>query len=304
MTAATPVQGPQRSPLADLLAFARLPACRDLFARVDARKPDGAERGLARGVALASLTVAARYARARYGLRQAISSIFLAREFGVQVWATKYLNKPTENWERIRAAGVEDRVFPVYAEAHALPYAECFFDAAISLDAYHYFGTDDLYLGYYARYVKPGGLLGLVVPGLAVEFTGEVPSHLAPYWERDFWSFHSPDWWSSHWARTGPVEGAPRQSGAERLATLAGLAGGRGRTRLPFQRGGSGDGATRRRTQPRFLAPRRATNLSNKHDISLGLLVGLLDYSSWIAGAVTQEGRDAEDRRQPHDLVH
>lgn len=140
------------------------------------------------------------------GCGKAISSIFLAREFGCQVWATDLWIKPAENLARIREAGVADRVFPIHAEAHALPYAEGFFDAAISLDAYHYFGTDDLYLDRYARFVRPGGLLGIVVPGLAREIAGDLPAHLAPYWEPAFWSFHSPDWWRSHWARTGPVE--------------------------------------------------------------------------------------------------
>jgi SAM-dependent methyltransferase len=140
------------------------------------------------------------------GCGRAISSIFLAREFGCQVWATDLWIKPNENWGRIREAGLEDRVFPIYAEAHALPFAEEFFDAAISLDAYHYFGTDDIYLGYYARHVRPGGLLGLVVPGIAREFDEGVPVHLTPYWEPEFWSFHSPAWWQRHWERTGPVD--------------------------------------------------------------------------------------------------
>ena len=140
------------------------------------------------------------------GCGKGISSIFLAKEFGVQVWATDLWIKPTDNWARIRAAGVEDRVFPIYAEAHALPFADEFFDAAVSLDAYHYFGTADLYLSYYARFVKSGGQLGIVVPGLVREFDGAVPSHLAPYWDPDFWSFHSPDWWRSHWERTNKVE--------------------------------------------------------------------------------------------------
>jgi SAM-dependent methyltransferase len=139
------------------------------------------------------------------GCGRAISSIFLAREFGCQVWATDLWIKPSENWARIRAAGLEDQVFPIYAEAHTLPFADEFFDAAVSMDAYHYFGTDDLYLRYYARFVKPGGQLGLVVPGLIHELAEGLPPHLAPYWEQDFWSFHSPDWWRSHWARTGPV---------------------------------------------------------------------------------------------------
>src|SRR5579872_4718892 len=100
------------------------------------------------------------------GCGRAVSSIFLAREFGVQVWATDLWIPASDNWQRIIDAGVEDRVFPIHAEAHSLPFADGFFDAAVSLDAYHYFGTDDLYLPRFARLVKPGGQIGIVVPGV------------------------------------------------------------------------------------------------------------------------------------------
>lgn len=139
------------------------------------------------------------------GCGRAISSIFLAREFGVQVWATDLWIAASDNWARIREAGLAGQVFPIGAEAHALPFADGFFDAAVSADAYHYFGTDDLYLRYFARFVRPGGELGIVVPGLREEFAGNVTAHLAPYWEPDFWSFHSPDWWRAHWERSGTV---------------------------------------------------------------------------------------------------
>jgi SAM-dependent methyltransferase len=112
----------------------------------------------------------------------------------------------SENWERVRAAGVADRVFPIHAEAHALPYAEGFFDAAVSLDAYHYFGTDALYLGYFARFVRPGGQIGIVVPGLVEEFGSGLPAHLAPYWSWECWSFHSPAWWRDLWEKTELVD--------------------------------------------------------------------------------------------------
>lgn len=139
------------------------------------------------------------------GCGRAISSIFLAKEFGVQVWAVDLWIEPSDNWARVCAAGVQNRVFPLHAEAHALPFAKGFFDALVSLDAYHYFGTDDLYLGYFAKFAKPGSQIGIVVPGLRHEFADGLPPHLAPYWQRDFWSFHSPDWWQRHWERTGPV---------------------------------------------------------------------------------------------------
>ena len=140
------------------------------------------------------------------GCGKAISSIFLSREFNIQVWAADLWIQPTDNWQRIREAGLEDRVFPIHVEAHTLPFAHGFFDAMVSMDAYHYFGTDDLYLGYMSRFIRPGGAIGIVVPGLLREFDDGLPEHLEPYWERDFWSFHSPAWWRRLWERTAAVE--------------------------------------------------------------------------------------------------
>lgn len=137
------------------------------------------------------------------GCGMATSSIFLAKEFGVQVWATDLWIGATDNLDRIREAGMEDRVFPIHAEAHALPFADGFFDAVVSIDAYQYFGTDDLYPATTRNLLKPGGELGIVVPGL-VEEIDTVPSHLEPYWETEFWAFHSAAWWQRHLERTGP----------------------------------------------------------------------------------------------------
>jgi SAM-dependent methyltransferase len=141
------------------------------------------------------------------GCGKAVSSIFLAKEFGVQVWATDLWIGADENWGRVRQAGVEELVFPIHAEAHSLPFAAGFFDALVSLDAYHYFGTDDLYLGrHFAPLVRPGGQIGIVVPGLAREFH-DPPAHLERFWAREWemWSFHSPEWWRRHWAKSGLV---------------------------------------------------------------------------------------------------
>ncbi len=141
------------------------------------------------------------------GCGRAASSIFLAKEFGLQVWATDLWIKASDNWERVRAAGLQEQVFPIHAEARSLPFADAFFDAIVSLDAYHYFGTDDLYLGYYfAKLVKPGGQIGIVVPGLARELEAGPPDYLQPYWDWEFGSLHSPDWWRKHWEKTGKVE--------------------------------------------------------------------------------------------------
>jgi len=138
------------------------------------------------------------------GCGKALSSIFFAKEFGVEVTAADLWIKPEENRKRIDAAGVGHLVTPVHAEAHALPLTHKSFDAIVSLDAYQYFGTDDLYLGYILKFLKPGGRIGIVCPGLAHEI-GEPPAHLKPWWEWDFCCFHSPGWWRNHWQKTGLV---------------------------------------------------------------------------------------------------
>jgi cyclopropane fatty-acyl-phospholipid synthase-like methyltransferase len=56
------------------------------------------------------------------GCGRCMTSIFLAREFGVQVWTTDLWITPDHNWQRVLEAGVEDLVFPLRAEAHALPF--------------------------------------------------------------------------------------------------------------------------------------------------------------------------------------
>src|SRR5262249_17968545 len=75
------------------------------------------------------------------GCGRAMSSIFLRREFGVQVWATDLWFNPSENLQRIRDAGMEDGVFPLRADARLLPFAPEFFDAIVSIDSFIYYGT-------------------------------------------------------------------------------------------------------------------------------------------------------------------
>jgi SAM-dependent methyltransferase len=141
------------------------------------------------------------------GCGKALSSIFLAKEYGVQVWANDLWISASENWQRIREAGMGNNVFPVHAEAHSLPYAEGFFDAIVSLDSYQYYGTDDLYLSYFHKFLRPGGQIGIVVPGLARDFKTP-PEHLTkprasgtPLWVDECWCFHTAAWWRRHWEK-------------------------------------------------------------------------------------------------------
>ena len=145
------------------------------------------------------------------GCGTALTSIFLAREFGAQVWANDLWISANDNWKRIREAGVEDRVFPIRAEARALPYAHEFFDAIVSVDSYHYYGTDDLYLGQFAKFLKRGGQIAVACPGMEHEVGAVIPDHLKRWiakWNDpdQFFSLHTAQWWRDHWTKSGAVE--------------------------------------------------------------------------------------------------
>jgi cyclopropane fatty-acyl-phospholipid synthase-like methyltransferase len=139
------------------------------------------------------------------GCGTAMTSIFLAREFGVYVHAADLWIRPADNLARIYEAGVESSVVPVEAEAHALPFAQDSFDAIVSVDAYHYFGTDVRYLTYLATFLRSGGTIAVVVPGNETD-PDDATDDDAPTWDErfraDWFSFRSATWWARHWRRT------------------------------------------------------------------------------------------------------
>jgi ubiquinone/menaquinone biosynthesis C-methylase UbiE len=141
------------------------------------------------------------------GCGKAVTSIFLAREFGVHVYAADLWMSPDHNWRRAVEASVADLVCPIKAEAHALPFAQGFFDAVVSVDAYQYFGTDELYIDYLSRFVRPNGSLGVVVVGLMQEMGSQPPAHLTEpqsngkvFWESSCRSFKTAEFWRTLWS--------------------------------------------------------------------------------------------------------
>lgn len=149
------------------------------------------------------------------GCGTALTSMFLADRFKAVVFAADLWIDPTDNYERIRAFGMEERVFPVRAEAHALPFARGYFDAVVCVDAYHYFGAEEGYLGErLAPLVREGGILAASIPGLKADFPDGVPAGLAPYWKEaalqqdqpEDLNFHTKEWWKTLWEKSGAVK--------------------------------------------------------------------------------------------------
>ncbi|MHB8799418.1 MAG: SAM-dependent methyltransferase [Thermoanaerobaculia bacterium] len=140
------------------------------------------------------------------GCGKAMTSVFLARELGARIHAVDLWMDPDNSWKRVVTAGVADLVCPMRAEAHALPFAAGYFDAIVSIDAYQYFGTDLLYLDYLARFLRPGGRLGVVVPGLVRPLDAGIPEWLTEpqsngkvFWEEGCRSFLTAETWREIW---------------------------------------------------------------------------------------------------------
>jgi cyclopropane fatty-acyl-phospholipid synthase-like methyltransferase len=137
-----------------------------------------------------------------------ISSVFLAKEFQVQVWAVDDAISPTEILQRVQEAGCEKQVFPLQLDARNLCFPEEYFDAVIVVDSYTYFGTDEKYLPYICRFIKPGGYLAIadVCFTHEIDTPRQVPAFLRPDYQRFWYYIHTVAWWQKLWEKTGLVE--------------------------------------------------------------------------------------------------
>ena len=141
------------------------------------------------------------------GCGKAISSIFLAKEFGVKVWAVDNAISASANFQRILDADCEDKVIPLEADARSLPFAGEYFDVVIVVDSYTYFGTDEKYLPYIARFLKPGGCLAIVDVCFKheIENLEQVPDFLREDYQKYWYFIHTINWWRKLWEKTGLV---------------------------------------------------------------------------------------------------
>ena len=140
------------------------------------------------------------------GSGKGATSVFLARECGVNVVAIDLWIDADVAARTFVDAGVADQVKAVNADVRSLPFADDHFDAVVSIDAFEYFGTDVRLLPTLLRILKPGGRLAMSTPALRIDpYDGPIPDYVREVagWEAAGW--HSPDWWRRHWELSGLV---------------------------------------------------------------------------------------------------
>jgi cyclopropane fatty-acyl-phospholipid synthase-like methyltransferase len=137
------------------------------------------------------------------GAGHGLTSAFLARECDVDVVAVDPMIRPSTIAATAAEQDLGHRVLALNASAHDLPLGRESLDAVVSIDAFHYFGTDDFYLERLVPLLRPGGLLAVASPSVTTELGGQPPQWATPYWDRSYRSFHTPRWWRQHWDASG-----------------------------------------------------------------------------------------------------
>jgi len=142
------------------------------------------------------------------GCGHAISSIFLAKEFGVNVWAVDGYVPNEENLERIETMGCRGQVIPIRERVERLQFQREFFDAIVGINSIYYFGPTPRFLPNILSFLKTGGRIGIVDACTRREIASpdEAPEHLRPLFPRVWSKLHSPDWWKQLWLSSNLVE--------------------------------------------------------------------------------------------------
>ncbi len=134
------------------------------------------------------------------GCGYALTSLFIANETDAEhVYAFDLWVPATENYLRIRNNGLEDKIIPIHGDAMDMPFAQDYFDTIISVDAYHYFGCKEgIFTEKILPYVKKGGHVMIVVPGLREQPHGELKQLFEAWAEGDDSQlFKTASWWEN-----------------------------------------------------------------------------------------------------------
>lgn len=138
------------------------------------------------------------------GCGKGLTSLFLAQEAKVNVFAVDLWISATENYRQFCRWGIENSVIPIHADANNLPFANEYFDAVVSIDSFHYFSEKpNFFHENILPLIKKDGVALIAMPGLKEEIHGNEPQLVREWIDGDgengeFNLFHSLEWWKSY----------------------------------------------------------------------------------------------------------
>ena len=155
------------------------------------------------------------------GCGKGSTSIFMVKQFGVQVVALDLWTPATFLQQKFSERGYQDRITPVQMDAtQPLPFPENHFDAMFSMNSFSFYGGSVEFLKHLLKYLKPGGQLCIGSEALSSEFTAEQladppavyafkmppPNEHVDVFEDDFKRQHTAGWWRNLFESSGLLE--------------------------------------------------------------------------------------------------
>ena len=143
------------------------------------------------------------------GCGKGLTSVFLAKEYGLKVYAVDPLSDPEENRRFFTSQGLlSSHVLPLKTELKDAPVEKEFFDAVVNVGAFNYYGRDDAYLSdEILPYVKHGGYIYIAVPGMVKDCHDALPEELLLSCTPEQLAFmHDVEFWRGVISKTPGVE--------------------------------------------------------------------------------------------------
>lgn len=145
------------------------------------------------------------------GCGTGLTSMFISKETKSKVFAVDLWCSATDNYNRFKQWEIDNKTIPIHADINDLPFANDYFDAIVSVDAFHYFSDKpNFFQDKILPLVKYGGVVVMAVPGLKEEYHGREPSQLFLDWISDdtneYRYYHCCDWWKNYIGKCNDIQ--------------------------------------------------------------------------------------------------
>lgn len=127
-----------------------------------------------------------------------ITSVFLAKEYNLKVYAADLWSNPSENMRFFEKMGLSNKdITPLCVDANSLPFAHEFFDSIVSIDSYNYYGRNETYLSeHFLPYLKRSSFAYIAIPGMKKDCHKKLPACLLKSWTPEQLDYmHDINWW-------------------------------------------------------------------------------------------------------------
>ena len=132
------------------------------------------------------------------GCGKGLTSLAAAKETPAKIYACDLWIAAEENEARFAAWGIGDQVTPFHQDANEMQFEKNLFQAMVSVDAYHYFGTGEAFFAEkILPFLKDRGEVLIGIPGMKTAFSGRSEELMSEWLGDEAYMFKSPKEWKN-----------------------------------------------------------------------------------------------------------